>query len=56
MPPMATPSEKAIFSTKVKVKVTRSWNTVSVERASLVEYEEYISYGSKVIVNVKDDN
>ena len=31
-------SKKAIFSTKVKVKVTRSLTLVSFERASLVEY------------------
>ena len=30
--------EKAIFSFKVKVKVTRSLTLVSIERASLVEY------------------
>ena len=30
--------EKAIFSFKVKVKVTRSLTLVSFERASLVEY------------------
>ena len=34
-----TKSEKAIFSVKVKVKVTKSLNLVSIERASLVEYE-----------------
>ena len=38
MPPAATESEKAIFRTKVKVKVTRSLTLVSFERASLVEY------------------
>ena len=36
--PVATESEKAIFSTKVKVKVTRSLSLVSFERASLFEY------------------
>ena len=30
--------EKAIFSFKVKVKVTRSLTLVSIERASLVQY------------------
>ena len=30
--------EKAIFSFKVKVKVTRSLTLMSFERASLVEY------------------
>ena len=30
--------QKAIFSAKVKVKVTRSLTLVSFERASLVEY------------------
>ena len=38
MPLSATESEKAIFSTKVKVKVMRSLPLVSFERASLVEY------------------
>ena len=38
MPPLATKSEKDIFSTKVKVKVTRSLTFVSFERALLVEY------------------
>ena len=38
MPPVATKSKKAIFSFKVKVKVTRSLTLVSFERASLVEY------------------
>ena len=38
MPPAATKSKKAIFSAKVKVKVTRSLTLVSFERASLVEY------------------
>ena len=42
MPPAATKSEKAIFSTKVKVKVTRSLTLVSFERASLVEYARQI--------------
>ena len=52
--------EKAMFSFKVKVKVTRSLTLVSFERASLVEYacqyEVSISYGLKVIANVKVDN
>ena len=30
--------QKAIFSFKVKVKVTRSLTSMSIERASLVEY------------------
>ena len=38
MPPVATKSKKAIFSAKVKVKVTSSLTLVSFERASLVEY------------------
>ena len=38
MPPAVTKSKKAIFSAKVKVKVTRSMTLVSFERASLVEY------------------
>ena len=38
MPPAATKSKKAIFSFKVKVKVTKSLTLVSFERASLVEY------------------
>ena len=38
MPPAATKLKKAIFSFKVKVKVTRSLTLVSFERASLVEY------------------
>ena len=38
MPPAATKSKKAIFSFKVKVKVTRSLTLVSFERASLVKY------------------
>ena len=38
MPPAATKSKKAIFSFKVKLKVTRSLTLVSIERASLVEY------------------
>ena len=61
MPPAATKSKKAIFSTKVKVKVTRSLTLVSFERASLVEYacqiwSLYTSNGSKVIAKVKVDN
>ena len=44
--------QKAIFSFRFKVKVTRLLTLVSFERASLVEYEaKYevsISYGSKV--------
>ena len=36
MPPAATKFEKAIFSYKVKVKVTRSLTLVSFERASLL--------------------
>ena len=38
MPPAATKSKKAIFSAKVKVKVTKSLTLISFERASLVEY------------------
>ena len=39
MPPAASAkTEKAIFSMKVKVKVTRSLTLLSFERASLVEY------------------
>ena len=38
MPPGGNKVEKAIFSFKVKVKVTRSLTLVSFERASLVEY------------------
>ena len=34
MPPMATKSEKAIFSTKVEVKVTRALTLVIFEKAS----------------------
>ena len=34
----ATKSEKAIFSVKVTVKVTRSLNLVSLGSASLAEY------------------
>ena len=48
--------QKAIFSFKVKVKVTRSLTLVSFERASLLEYAKYevsISYGSKVTAKVK---
>ena len=61
MPPVATKSRKAIFSTKVKVRVTRSLTSMSFERALLVEYacqiyKVYISCGSKVKVNVKVDN
>ena len=37
MPPAATESEKAIFSMKVKVNVTRSLTMGSFERASLFE-------------------
>ena len=64
--------EKAIFSFKVKVKVTRSLTLVSFGRASLVEYacqiwslyllhthakyEVSISNSSKVIAKVKVDN
>ena len=48
--------QKASFSFKVKVKVTRSLTLVSFERASLVEYEVSISYGSKVKSKVKVDN
>ena len=36
--PVATKSELAIFSTKVKVKVTRSLTLVSFQRATLAEY------------------
>ena len=36
--PNGSSMKKAIFSTKVKVKVTRSLTLVSFERASLVEY------------------
>ena len=36
--PAATESKQAIFSTQVKVKVTRSSTLVSFERALLVEY------------------
>ena len=43
MPPAVTESEKAIFfSTKVKVKVTRSLTLESFERASLFEYARQI--------------
>ena len=60
MPPAATKSKKAIFSFKVKVKVTRSLILMSFERASLVEYaakyEVSICYGSRVIAKVKVDN
>ena len=38
MPPAATKSKKAIFSAKVKVKVTMPLTLVTFERASLVEY------------------
>ena len=38
MTPAATESEKAVFSTKVKVKVTRSLTFMSFERTSLSEY------------------
>ena len=38
IPPAATKSKKAIFSFKVKVKVTRTLTLLSFERASLVEY------------------
>ena len=52
--------QKAMFSFKVKVNVTRSLTLVSFERVSLVEYacqyEVAISYGSKVIAKVKVDN
>ena len=52
--------EKAIFSFKVTVKVTRSLTLVSFERASFwsmhAKYEVSISYGSKVIAKVKVDN
>ena len=54
--------QKSYFSTKAKIKITRSMTFVSFERASLVElsmhakYEVSISYGSNVIVNVKVDN
>ena len=50
--------EKAIFSFKVKVKVTRSLSLVSFERASSMHanYEVSISFGSKVIAKVKVDN
>ena len=52
--------QKAIFSFKVKVKVTRSLTLVSFERVSLEElearYEVSISYGSKVTAKVKVDN
>ena len=54
----STKSKKAIFSTKVKFKVTRSLTLVSFERASLVEYacQTSTSNSSKVIANVKVDN
>ena len=61
MPPVATESAKGIFRTKVKVKVLRAVALVSFERASLdklnmhAKYEASISYGSKVIANVKVD-
>ena len=39
MPPATTKlKKKTIFSTKVKVKVTRLLTLMSFERASLVEY------------------
>ena len=40
--PAATESEKAIFRTKVKVKVTMPLTLVSFERVSLVEYASQI--------------
>ena len=43
MLPQATKSNKAIFSVKVTVKVTRSLTLVSFEKASLVEYACQIS-------------
>ena len=51
--PLVTTVWKSYFSTKVQVKGTRSLTLVSFERASLVEYEASISYGSKVIANIK---
>ena len=37
-PPAATKSEKATFSTKVKVEVTRSLTFVCFQRTSLVKF------------------
>ena len=58
--PSGNKVQKAIFSFKVKVKVTRSLTLVSLERASLgsmhAKYEVSISYGSKVKAKVKVDN
>ena len=49
--------QKAIFSFKVKVKVTRTLSFESFERWSMhAKYEVSISYGSKVIAKVKVDN
>ena len=55
-----TKSEKAIFSTKVTAKVTRSLTLVSFQNASREEYacqyEVSISDYTKVIANVEVDN
>ena len=61
MPPAATKVEKAIFSFKVKVKITRSLTLMSIWKGMIsgsmhAKYEVSISYGSKVIAKVKVDN
>ena len=59
MPPAATKSEEAIFSTMVKVKVTRALTFClkGLNQLSMhAKYDVSISYGSKVIAKVKVDN
>ena len=59
MPPAETKmSKKAIFSFKVKVKVTRQMTLLSGRHlwSMHAKYEVSISYGSKVIAKVRVDN